>query len=175
MTPSWDLFVIIFFIVAVVFGVALGRERAVVGVIASYMGLVAANIGGNALYAAMGGSTTTQIGSTLSITATTSPFIVKAIIFILITLLLIVKGDFLKKASTIHEGFGSIIFAAMYSFLNAGLIITAIISFLNDAQRTDLLTQSHWINEITQYQIWWMVLPIILMVLLGFKKSGGEE
>jgi len=171
MSPTWDLFIIIFFIIAVVFGVSMGRERSMVGIIAAYMGLVVSNVWGNAVYSMMGGATSAQVGNAISFSATASPFFIKAGIFVLILVLLIIKGDFLKRALTSHAGIGSIIASGLYSFLNAGIIVIALVSFLGDSQRTDLLTQSHFINLIQQYQVWWMVLPVVLMIILGFKEK----
>jgi len=170
MSPTWDLFIIIFFIIAVVFGVAMGRERSMVGVIAAYIGLVVANVWGNTLYNMMGGGATGQLGNTLTFTANASPFFIKAGIFIAILVLLIVKGDFLKKAATSHAGISSLITSAVYSFLNAGIIVIALVSFMADSQRTDLLYQSNFISLIQQYQVWWFVLPVVMMVALGFKE-----
>lgn len=167
--PTWDLLIIIFAIVAVVFGVAMGRERSMVSVIASYIGLVVANFWGNAVYALLGGQATAQVGSAVAFSATTSPFFIKAGIFILIIVLLIIKGDFLKRAITSHAGIGSIATSAVYSALNAGLIIMALTSFLGDSQRTSLLEQSKIINMITQYQTWLVVLPVAIMIFLGFR------
>jgi len=149
----------------------MGRERSMVGVIAAYIGLVVSNIAGNAIYNALGGGVGAQMGSTLTLTASPSPFFIKAGIFIIVLVLLIIKGDFLKRANTSHAGFFSIIASGLYSFLNAGIIITALVSFLSDAQRTDLLTQSNYINLIQQYQVWWMVVPVLLMIALGFKEK----
>lgn len=171
MSPSWDLFIIIFFIIAVVFGIAMGRERSMVGIIAAYMGLVVANIWGNSIYNLIGGGVGAQVGNAVSFSATTSPFFIKATIFILVLVLLIIKGDFLKRATTSHVGVGSIFASSLYSFLNAGIIVIALISFLGDSQRTDLLTQSNLINLVQQYQVWWMTLPVVLMVILGFKEK----
>ena len=136
MAPTWDLFIIIFFSALVVFGIALGRERAIVSVIASYIGLVTASVWGNAVYNLVGGSSA-SIGDSISLSTGSSPFMFKVGIFALITILLIAKGDFLKKAITHHAGIFSMVFAGIYSFLNAGLIITALVSFLSDSQRTD--------------------------------------
>lgn len=171
MSPSWDLFIIIFFIIATVFGIAMGRERSMVGIIAAYMGLVVSNIWGNAIYNLMGGGVGAQMGNALTLTATPSPFFIKAGIFVIILVLLIIKGDFLKRALTSHVGFWSIITSGIYSFLNAGIIVIALVSFLGDAQRTDLLGQSNLINLIQQYQVWWMTLPVALMIILGFKEK----
>jgi len=171
MSPSWDLFIIIFFIIAVVFGIAMGRERSMVGIIAAYMGLVVSNVWGNAIYNMIGGGVGAQVGTAISFSATTSPFFIKAGIFVLILVMLIIKGDFLKRAITSHAGVGSILASGLYSFLNAGIIIIALVSFLGDSQRTDLLTQSHFINLIQQYQVWWMTLPVALMIILGFKEK----
>ncbi|MFA7308947.1 MAG: hypothetical protein WC045_02630 [Patescibacteria group bacterium] len=171
LTPSWDLFISIFFIVAVVFGIALGRERAVAGIVSSFIGLVVANVGGNYLMNYMSGNQTTHIGNTLEIATNTQPFFVKTALFAVIALLLTVKGDFFKNASTAHDGFGSIILGALYSFLNAGFIINAIVTFMQDAGRTELLEQSHLISQVIQYQVWWFVLPAILMIFLGFRKK----
>jgi len=169
MSPTWDLFIIIFFIVAVIFGVTMGRERSMVSIIAAYIGLVVSNVCGNAVYNMIGGSSSAQVGNAISFSASASPFFIKAGIFILILVLLIVKGDFLKRAVTSHNGLMSIITSAAYSFLNAGIIVTALVSFLGDSQRTDLLAQSNLINTIQQYQVWWMVLPVALMIILGFR------
>ena len=170
MTPTWDLFIIIFFSLIVILGIALGRERAAVGVIASYIGLVAANVWGNAIYNILGGTSAT-IGENISVTANVSPFIIKTVIFAIILVLLITKGDFLKKATTYHTGILSLLTAGIYSFLNAGIIVTALISFLSEAQRTELLLQSNLINTIVRYQTWWLVLPAILIIILGFKHT----
>jgi hypothetical protein len=175
MNASWDLFIIIFAIISIVFGIAMGRERSMVGVIAAYIGLVVSNIWGNAIYAMMGGNTTAQLGSTISFSANTSPFFIKAAIFLTILVLLIVKGDFLKRANTSHANVGSIFASAIYSILNAGLIIIALVSFLGDSQRTDLLSQSNAINIIMQYQTWVMVLPVALMIILGFRDKGEQQ
>uniref|UniRef100_A0A7C4M2Q3 CvpA family protein n=1 Tax=candidate division CPR3 bacterium TaxID=2268181 RepID=A0A7C4M2Q3_UNCC3 len=169
MTATWDLFIIIFFIIAVIFGIAMGRERSMVGVIAAYIGLVVSNVWGNAVYNLIGGDTSAQVGNAVSFSATASPFFIKAGIFILVLVLLIVKGDFLKKAMTSHSGVSSIVISGIYSFLNAGIIVTALVSFLGDAQRTDLLTQSNLINLVQRYNVWWMVLPVALMIIMGFK------
>ena len=171
MNASWDLFIILFFIIAIIFGIAMGRERSMVSIIAAYIGLVVSNIAGNALFNALGGGASAQMGSALTFTATPSPFFIKAGIFILVLVLLIIKGDFLKRAVTSHAGLMSILTSGIYSFLNAGIIITALVSFLSDAQRTDLLTQSKYINLIQQYQVWWMVVPVLLMIVLGFKEK----
>lgn len=172
--PTWDLLILVFAIVAIVFGVAMGRERSMVGVLASYIGLVVANFWGNAVYGLIGGQTSAQVGSAVAFSATASPFFIKAGIFILILVLLIIKGDFLKRAMTSHVGLNSIITSVIYSALNAGLIIMALTSFLGDSQRTSLLEQSKIINMVTQYQTWLVVLPVVMMIFLGFKDKGEE-
>lgn len=171
LNPTWDLFIILFFIIAVVFGIAMGRERSMVGVIASYIGLVVSNFLGNAVYDVIGGGASAQVGDSISISGSTSPFFIKAGIFILILVLLMVKGDFLKRAITSHKDIKSILTSGVYSFLNAGLIIISLVSFLGDSQRSDLLSQSNFVTQITQYQVWWIVLPIFMMIVLGYKET----
>jgi ABC-type dipeptide/oligopeptide/nickel transport system permease subunit len=89
--------------------------------------------------------------------------------------LLIIKGDFLKRAVTSHAGVGSILASAAYSVMNAGLIIIALVSFLGDSQRTDLLSQSQIINVAMQYQTWIMVLPVVMMIILGFRDKSEQK
>ena len=170
MAPSWDLFIIIFFAAVVVFGIALGRERAIVGVIASYIALITANVWGNAIVTFMEGGPTNVIG-VFTLNGNPNALIVKASIFGAVIALLIIKGDFLKKALTYHTGVFSIVAAGMYSFLNAGIITTALVSFLNDAQRIDLLSSSNLANLVIQYQTWWIVFPVILMIVFGYKQT----
>lgn len=169
--PSWDLFISIFFIVAIMYGIALGRERSVANVIATYIALVVANVGGNFINTYMGSSAAANVGNAISVTANTSPFALKAGIFGIVVLLLIVKGDFVKKADTSHAGFGSILLAGFYSFLAAGMLVNSIMSFLGDSMRTELLEQSQVLNQIVSYHVGWMVVPTLLMIFLGFRKK----
>jgi len=170
--PTWDLIVSLIFIVLIVYGLALGRQRILVLIVCSYIGLIIATIWGGAVYSFFTGGT--NVGDNFMLRTNASLFTVKSILFIAVTLLLVVKGEFLKTASAAHQGIFSLLISGVYSFLSAGLILTAISSFLPDAQRTTILAQSTLASLIIKYQTWWIVAPALLMIGLGFRSEKEE-
>ena len=172
MLPTWDLIVTFVFIILIIYGLALGRERVLVLLASSYIGLVVATIWGNSMFDVLSGSSATSSG--ITITTNASLFAVKSIIFVVLTLLLVVKGDFFKKASTAHDGIFSLVISSLYAIGSAGLILTSLASFLPDTQRTDILTDSTLAASLINFQVWWIVLPVILIIASGFKNSNNQ-
>ncbi len=171
--PTWDLFISLLFIVLVIYGLALGKERILALLISCYIGLIVSTVWGGALYNFFTGQS--SISQEFWIKTNTSIFTIKTIVFTFIVLFLTIKGDFLKKAEATYKGIFSIVISGIYAFFSAGLILTSLASFLPEAEKLSIIDQSHIADLIIKYQTFWIVLPALFMILFGFINKEEEE
>ena len=171
--PTWDLIVSLVFIILIVYGIALGKEKVLVLLVSAYIGLIVATIWGGMVYDFISGSSASTSGTVLK--ANASLFTVKAIIFMVFTVLLVVKGDFLKKASASHDSLMSLLVGGLYAFFSAGLILTTIASFLPEIERSTIISQSTLAANIIDHQVWWIVLPALAIIVAGFRGGNTAE
>lgn len=169
--PTWDLVIILFFILAVGYGLILGRDKVIVTLVSTYIGFVVASEFGNTIYALFTGQS--LLGGNLWVQTNLSIFLVKTVLFILLIVLLAAKGGYMASPS--GGGIKSGIVAGLFSFLNAGLIISSLIWFLTDISRNALFTQSHLAYWVASVRNWWIILPVIAMLIVGFLTPKKEE
>jgi hypothetical protein len=169
--PTWDLVITLFFILAIGYGLILGRDKVVVTLISTYIGFVVANEFGNTLYALFTGKS--ALGGSFWVQTNLSIFLVKTILFILLIVLLGAKGGYI--ASPGNGGLKSGILTGILSFLNAGLIISSLIWFLSEASRNALFSQSHLAFLIASVRNWWLILPVIVLLIAGFLTPKKED
>lgn len=159
-TPSWDMFILIFFIVAVfIYGFSLGRNRIVVILIAIYMALAVVNtapflnkwIEGAMKFGNLGQIFAVKLGLFL---------VIFALLFFLFSrsrLLLSVSSD------QQHSGWWQI---PIFSILHIGLLLSIALSFLPP---DSLLPLSAFTREIFTSDIGkfvWITAPIAAMIIL---------
>lgn len=171
--PTWDLIITLFFLLAVGYGLILGRERVIVTLIATYVGFAVATETGNALYAIFTGQSV--VSGDIWIKSNLSVFLTKTILFAAIIILLSVKGEF--TATNLGGGMKGMVLAGVYSFLNAGLIVSSLISFLMEQTRASLYAQSYLASRVVDLRNWWLLLPVVIMIAVGFftKKAPAKE
>ena len=166
--PSWDLFIALFFITIVAYGFILQREKVTVTLLSTYVGMVVASVWGKAVYEVISGNTV--ILNQVWLRSGLSLFATKMGIFIIFLVALSLKGEFSNPPRRMM-GIISPILLLVYSFLNAGLIISAVINFMSVPSRASLIAQSTFVDFIMRYETWWVVLPPIIMILAGFKQQ----
>jgi len=162
-TPTWDLFILIFFLAAVfLYGFSLGRDRIIVILVSIYIALTLINAfpfveGTNLAEIKIGESYVFQIG-------------------IFLGLVLVVF--FLLCRSALSSVFGSGSQGnwwqvLLFSFLQVGLFLSVVLSFLPEGIISELapLTKQVFIGEKVQFV--WLLAPILAMVLVG--KRGKKE
>jgi len=169
-SPSWDLFIIIFLIIATGYGFVLQKEKATATLLSTYVALVVTTVWGESVYKIISGNAI--LANQAILKGNINPFTVKVFVFALFIVLLSLKGEYLSSKT---GAISSTIILFLYSFLNAGLIITSIISFMDDSSRMLLLGQSNVAAMIYQYHNWWIVLPAIIIIIAGFKKRSYQQ
>lgn len=160
--PSWDLFIILFFIVAgFLYGLSLGRDRVIVILISVYMALAVVNS------APFIGNFQADIGIDQFFAFRISTFVV---VFIL--LFFMMSRSALLSTIASSDTRGSWWQVLLFSFLHVGLLISITLSFLPPSAATHLapLTQKIFVQDIGRFI--WIVAPIVAMVLI---KGGAEE
>lgn len=163
--PSWDLIITLFFVVTVAYGFILQRDKAVVTLISVYVALVMVQTVAAPIQDFFAGEKT-FLGQ-LFIKSSASPFTIKIVLFAAVIALVSSKSGLSSKGeSSISplEIFG-------FSFLNAALIISSIFYFMPEGTREHYADISKIANFLIDYHTWWIVLPIILLVVTGWKRG----
>src|SRR5688500_8320061 len=119
-TPSWDLFIYLFFIVAIfVYGFTLGRSRILMLIISTYLAL--------AVVRSMPWLFPQQV------TVGSSPFFVVQITIFLAGMLIIffmLANSALRRSLGLNEKQGTTWQVVLFSVAHAGLLIASILSFI---------------------------------------------
>lgn len=175
--PTWDLFITLFFVVVVGYGVILQREKIIATLVSTYVALAVATVWGDTVYNFFHGNAI--LFNQFWIRSNLSEFSIKALLFAIVIVLLTVKGDFAVTMGK-AEGLMSSVFVFLYSFFNAGLIASSVLNFLPAASKASIVAQSHLAQSIVHYEVAWIVIPAILMIIGGFltaraQGGGGGE
>jgi len=166
-TPTWDLFIVIFFVVAAfLYGLSLGRDRVIVILVSIYMALAVIN---TAPYLS------TLSGKDLSINIGQN-FAFKVTLFLGVFIILF----FLLSRSALSRTFGGASSGGswwqviLFSFLHVGLLISVVLSFLPPQTAEHLLPVTRQIFTSDLGKFFWIITPIVAMVLFKGGKDKAE-
>ncbi len=160
--PSWDLFIVLFFIVAAfLYGLSLGRDRVIVILISVYMALAVVNS------APFIGNYQADIGINQFFGFRVSTFVV-----VFIALFFLMSRSALLSTVASADSRGSWWQVLLFSFLHVGLLISITLSFLPPSASAHLapLTQQVFVHDTGRFL--WIVAPILAMVMV---KGGAAE
>lgn len=162
--PSWDLFIILFFVVAsLIYGVSLGRDRIIVILVSIYMALAIVN---HIPFLTGVSSAEVSLNDTFALR-------VSVFLGVFILLFFFLSHSALMKAfSHGKSGQGKFWQVMIYSFLHVGLLISVTLSFFpaDLAGVLSPLTQTLFMSDVARAA--WVTLPVIAMALFG---GGGED
>lgn len=161
--PSWDLFIILFFLVAgLLYGLSLGRDRIIVILISIYMALAVVN---TAPYV---GALNAAGGANSVVALRMSGFLV-----VFIVLFFLLSRSALLKTVASSDTPGRWWQVILFSVLHVGLLVSITLSFLPPGAASKLasLTQELFVTDLARFI--WIVAPIVAMVL--FKGGAGES
>ncbi len=156
--PSWDIFIILFFLVGgLLYGLSLGRDRLVVIMMSIYISLAVVD------YAPF-------INQTLSTSFKLSGQVVNVKLVAFVGLLLFVFFILSRSAlaKTLQLSNDSPFWQTLiFSILHIGLILSVVLSLLPPAAREQLsvFTRQVFIGQWQQFG--WIVAPLLAMILFG--------
>lgn len=166
MTPSWDLFIMIFFIAVTAYGFLMQRDKTVVTMISIYVALIVTTVLSDPVQGFFAGEK--AIMNQVFIRSSANSFTIQSIIFLLTIGLVSTKSGIEGRDSG-----GSVIEMFGFSFLNAALMTSSLLFFMDPAKREAIVASSKLANILVSYQVWWMILPVVLLIATGFMRKGN--
>jgi hypothetical protein len=166
MTANWDLVLLVFFAVSLLYSLLL-KEKIVVTLLGAYVGMVVATQWGNSLY-----NLVSQGAVALNqelIQGKISVFAVQIVAFALVILLVAFKAGLLIHPDSVGRGFIGYAALILYGLLTAALIAWSVMNFLPPGTRESITLDSPLASHIMNLGNWWVVLPIILMFFVNLK------
>lgn len=168
--PTWDLIVIGGFVFFVVYSLILQKDKILTSLVAVYIAIVVTQALGDKVAAFFMGNN--FIGN-FWIKANLDPFWVKIGLFFLIVIIFAIRSDVvisMKKDIT-----DSILLNILYSISYAALLVSSILVLLPVPMQNSFILQSRLANFLYQHQTWWVILPVILMILGGYLNRGRSQ
>lgn len=167
--PSWNLAIIVIFLMGIAFGYILQRDKIVATLLAVYVGLIMTQaVSGTLQQFFEGSKTLNQFWVNLN----ASPFAIRTVIFMLTITLLSAKSG-ISGGKT--KGMLSPIEIIVYSTLTTGLILSSIFYFMPTESREAFAASSHLVNFIIKSYVWWIVLPVLCLIVMGFFRKGSSS
>jgi len=165
--PSWNLAITVFFLIGIVFGYILQREKIMATLLSVYVALIVTQIFAGNVFDFFQGNK--LLFDTVWIRANASPFTIRVLVFIGIIALLSAKGGI---SGTKSKGLLSPIEIMILSFLTTGLIISSIFFFMPPESRDVFMQSSNLASAIIRYYPLWVITPVVVMVGLGFIRKS---
>lgn len=159
-TFTWDLFVLLFAAAVVIYSILLGRNKIVGLLVNFYISLAVVLVVGETIY-----NWVANFGFVSARLAVT-PFAVSVMTLFVLTTALSVKSEIagLDSGGTISK-----LQAGIYGLLGAGLVLSAVFSFMSDANRIAL--DSNFVNIVSGYFVLWALAPVLMMITTAFLKK----
>lgn len=156
--PTWDLFIILFFVVAsLIYGVSLGRDRIIVILVSIYMALAIVN---HIPFLTGVSSAGVSLNDTFALR-------VSVFLGVFILLFFFMSHSALMKTFGHSTGQGKFWQVMIYSFLHVGLLISVTLSFFpaDLANVLSPLTQTIFMSDIARAI--WVTIPVVAMAIFG--------
>ncbi len=163
--PTWDLFIIIFFLAAAfIYGLTMGRERVVVILMGTYIGFAVVTVAPFLSDIQVQGLGVENVFA----------FRIAVFLLTLITLFFLLSRSGLMSSFASSGAPGSWWQVILFSVLHVGLLISIILSFIPSEFHGQLapLTQRFFIGEQTRF--YWFVAPIAALVLMRASRENDE-
>ncbi|MFH1375900.1 MAG: hypothetical protein ABIH35_04505 [Patescibacteria group bacterium] len=178
--PTWDLFIIVFFAIILAYSFIVGRNATLKIVIATYIAILTADGFGNIIDRYF--LSPDRLVDVATAAGPESLVILKILIFVLVILLVTVRGSFFVALDRERSVLISIATTGAFGFLSAGLIISTILVYISggvfvgsatSAIGVDITADSMLARLMTENYNIWFSLPAIAFVVASF--VGGEK
>lgn len=162
-TPTWDFIIFLFFGITVIFyGFLLEKEKIINLLVSSYLALAVAT---NVPY----------LDKLSEVIAKSGLFAFRVSAFILVFIVLFIllsRSSILSSFSGLSGSWWQII---LFSFLQVGLLLSIILSFLPQLALNylSIFTKIIFTSDLAKFL--WIVLPIVALIFLGESGSSGRD
>jgi hypothetical protein len=159
--PSWDLFIILFFIVAAfLYGLSLGRNRVIVILVSIYMALAIVN-------------TAPYLNDFSAEINYNNASIFKFTLFVglfIVLFFLLSRGALIRTIAS-SDSAGAWWQSIIFSFFHVGLILSILMSYLPQDMANHISEGMRNLFISDPAKFFWLVAPIFVMVLIRKKKN----
>ena len=177
---SWDLFVVVFFVVIIAYSLIIGRNNTLKVILGTYVAALAADAVGNLFGKYFSGSELlVKLLKFLSLgTEDATVVFVKVIAFVALVILFSVKGAFFVDTTHDRSGPIRLIISFLYAALSAGLIISIILVFVsgisfiggdatagNNTTIWEIYNQSKFVRSFITNSYFWFSAPAIAFLI----------
>ncbi len=187
-TLSWDLFVVVFFVVIVAYSLIIGRDNTLKVILGTYVSIIAADAGGVIFAKYLSGSALFMNILKFAAVGNEQEAVVfiKVIIFVTLVILFAVRGAF--QVDTVDDRSIAIrtVLSFVYAIMSAGLIISSILVFVSGVPFVggslettttalwDVYNQSQLIRAIVNNSTFWFSLPALTFLIHSFYTTKAE-
>lgn len=157
--PTWDLFILIFFVtVGILFAFTLGKARVLFVLLSLYVGLAVAS---SLPFITEETSSKFHLGSVAAL---------KIVVFIICVVILFVLFSRMGALSSFSGKINPLI-VLLFSFLQVGLLISIILSFLPADTISSFAPITKKLFTTSVARMAWLLVPIVSMVLIKKKEA----
>jgi len=176
---SWDLFIVSMFTIIVAYSFIIGLNKTIKTVIASYLGLLAADGLVNLIEKNILLNQKIQSGLEFIGYASIGEnlLFLKIFIFLLVVVILTIRGNFVVGLTSKRFKLYNPFFTGLFGFLNASLILSTVLLYLSgnsileptysNTQILDLYSNSYYVRILVDYYSFWFSLPVLVMIILS--------
>lgn len=179
---TWDLLIIIFFIVIMSYSYIVGQNGTIKIILSSYIAMLAANGIGNLLMKYI--QLTEPVIKVFETSSEANGILFKIFIFIVITLILVLKGGFVVDMGRNYPLPMRMLIVTIFGFLSAGLMMSTILVFIGGGVVDGVLISSLqeaitipaetlFVRSLIEYYNFWFAAPAIAFVFLSL--IGGHS
>ena len=173
---SWDLFVIVFFVIIIAYSFIVGRNQTIKIIIGTYMATLTADGIANLAYQYLGGPT--PIVKFLGGASAEEIMIgMKILIFIVVMVIIAVRGGFQVSILNEQKLPVRLLTTFLFGILNAGLIVSTLLLYVSGLSligaagfattTTNFAVDSMVIQLMIQNYSLWFSLPAISLVVIS--------
>lgn len=177
---SWDLFILAFFVVIIAYSFIIGRDNTLKVILGTYVAILAADSVGALFGQYFAGSELfVRILQSASVNTDEEAVIfIKVLVFIVFVILFAVRGAFHVETSEDRSSLMRLVMTFLYGFLSAGLIVSAVLSFISgisfvgggSVQTTktalwQIYNTSEVIRTMVQYTYAWFSVPALAFLI----------
>lgn len=166
MTLSWDLFIILSFVVMGVYGFLLGRGRVFNILINSYVGFLVAFELGDFAFDYL--SRASQLSHSVNITL----FGAKIFVFALVIFVLTLNSELIGIRDDAPT---SKFWTVLYGLLAAGLILSSVFALMGGVEQANLYTSSSLAMRVTDLRLAWLIAPILAVIVAQVMGRFGRR